>query len=177
MCGRPCRPCSCSHKKYATPATSTRFSPPPKGRPGALGMRGGITVHLSIDTAARSGGSQGAIPFSVAPSGRIDRKDRRRCPGRPTWLASLTAPGLGDLAPGQVGVSDAMLPVLVIHRARDRPFGAAAASSPSARWIEQYGLIWRDVLAAMPWTLAHADERKGATWSQESARRGNPYCG
>src|SRR4029077_20233470 len=48
-CGRVCRPCSCSHAKYAAPATSTKLRPPPKGRPGALGTRGGIAVHLSID--------------------------------------------------------------------------------------------------------------------------------
>jgi hypothetical protein len=41
-CGRPCRPCPCSHTKYAAPAASTRLSPPPKGRRGPLGMRGGI---------------------------------------------------------------------------------------------------------------------------------------
>jgi ribosome-associated protein len=45
MWGRPCRPCPCSHTKYAAPATSTTLSPPPKGRPGALGMREGIAVH------------------------------------------------------------------------------------------------------------------------------------
>jgi ribosome-associated protein len=43
--GRPCRPCPCSHTKYAAPAASTTLSPPPKGRPGALGMRAGIAVH------------------------------------------------------------------------------------------------------------------------------------
>jgi hypothetical protein len=43
--GRPCRPCPCSHTKYAAPATATTLSPPPKGRPGALGMREGIAVH------------------------------------------------------------------------------------------------------------------------------------
>ena len=43
--GRRCRPCPCSHTKYAAPATRTKLSPPPKGRPGALDMRGGIAVH------------------------------------------------------------------------------------------------------------------------------------
>ena len=99
-CGRPCRPCSCSHTKYAAPATSTKLRPPPKGRPGALGMRGGIAVHLSIDTVARSGVIAGSpAPSSVTPSGRIDCKPWRRCPCRPMWPASLTAPGFGDLAP------------------------------------------------------------------------------
>ena len=63
----------------------------------------------------------GSRPLQCGTIRRIDRKDRRRCLGRPTQLASLTAPGLGDLAPRQVGVSDAMLPVLVIHRAPDPP--------------------------------------------------------
>src|SRR5580704_8156943 len=64
-CGRPCRPCSCSHAKYAAPATSTKLRPPPKGRPGALGMGGGIAVHLSIDTAVRSGVIAGSRPLPV----------------------------------------------------------------------------------------------------------------
>jgi hypothetical protein len=98
-CGRPCRPCSCSHAKYAPPATSTKLRPPPKGRPGALGMRGGIAVHLSIDTAARSGDRREPAPSCVTPAGRIDCKARRRCPCRPMWPASLTAPGSGHLAP------------------------------------------------------------------------------
>jgi hypothetical protein len=64
-CGRPCRPFSCSDAKYATPATSTKLRPPPKGRPGALGTGRGIAVHLSID------------------KGRRDRADRREpIPGR-----------------------------------------------------------------------------------------------
>src|SRR5947199_5162022 len=33
-------------------ATSSKLRPPPKGRPGALGMGRCIAVHLSIDTAA-----------------------------------------------------------------------------------------------------------------------------
>lgn len=45
-CGRPCRPCSCSHAKYAAPATSTTSRPPPKGSPGTLGIRRSMAVHL-----------------------------------------------------------------------------------------------------------------------------------
>jgi hypothetical protein len=71
----PCRPCSCSHAKYAAPATSSKLRPPPKGRPGALSMRRCIAVHLSIDKAARPGAIAGSrSPSSVTPSGRIDCK-------------------------------------------------------------------------------------------------------
>jgi hypothetical protein len=64
-CGRPCRPCSCSHAKYAAPATSSKLRPPPKGGPGALGTRRCIAVHLSIDKAARSGAIAGSRPVPV----------------------------------------------------------------------------------------------------------------
>ena len=88
-CGRPCRPFSCSDAKYAAPATSTKVRPPPKGRPGALGMGRGIAVHLSID----KGGAIGAdrrepAPSSVTPLGRIACKTWRRCPRPSMWSAS-----------------------------------------------------------------------------------------
>jgi hypothetical protein len=98
-CGRPCRPCSCSHAKYAAPATSSKLRPPPKGRPGALGMRPCIAGHLSIDKGAIGGDRREPPPSSVTPPGRIDCKAWRRCPRPPMWSASLTAPGFGDLAP------------------------------------------------------------------------------
>src|SRR5215831_2302871 len=120
-CGRPCRPCPCSHTKYATPAATTRLSPPPKGRPGALGMRGGIAVHLSIGTAARPGVIARAVPFSVAPSGRIDRTARRRSPRRPVRPASRTALGLGDLAARRRPALVTPWLALVTHRVRDPP--------------------------------------------------------
>jgi len=50
--GRPCRPRSCSDAKYTPAATSTRFTPPPKGNLGTLGIRRIITVHLPINMAA-----------------------------------------------------------------------------------------------------------------------------
>jgi len=125
-CGRPCRPCPCSHTKYAAPAASTRLSLPPKGRPGALGMRGGIAVHLSIGTAARPWVIARAVPFSVAPSGWIDRTARRRSPRRPVRPASRTALGLGDLAPRRRPALVTPWPALVTHRARDPPLRAAA---------------------------------------------------
>lgn len=64
-CGRPCRPCSCSHAKYAPPAMSSKLRPPPKGGPGALGMRRGIAVHLSIEKAARPGAIAESRPLPV----------------------------------------------------------------------------------------------------------------
>jgi hypothetical protein len=89
-------------------------------------MRGGIAVHLSIDTAARSGGDRREpAPSSVTPSGRIHCK-ARRCPCRPMWPASLTAPGFGDLAPRRTSALVTLyciLSVLVTYRARDPPFG------------------------------------------------------
>ena len=84
-CGRPCRPCPCSHTKYAAPATSSKLRPPPKGSPGALGMRRCIAVHLSLDKAARPGTIAGAAPSSVTPSGRLTARpaDAARPCGRP----------------------------------------------------------------------------------------------
>jgi hypothetical protein len=100
-CGRPCRPCPCSHTKYATPATSSKLRPPPKGSPGALGMRRCIAVHLSLDKAARPGTIAGADPFQCDTIRPVDGKACRRCPRPPMWPASLTSPGFGDLPPGR----------------------------------------------------------------------------
>jgi hypothetical protein len=99
-CGRPCRPCPCSHTKYAAPATSSKLRPPPKGSPGALGMRRCIAVHLSLDKAARPGTIAGADPFQCGTIRPIDGKACRRCPRPPMWPASLTAAGSGDVSPG-----------------------------------------------------------------------------
>ena len=118
-CGRPCRPCPCSHTKYAAPATSSKLRPPPRGSPGALGMRRRIAVHLSLDRAARPGTIAGAgfqcdtirpievqgLPALPAParvagqphSGRIRRVFHRgagQCQSRCAVLrASLDLPG------------------------------------------------------------------------------------
>ena len=100
-CGRPCRPCPCSHTKYAAPATSSRLRPPPKGSPGALGMRRCIAVHLSLDKAARPGTIAGAAPFQCDTIRPIDGKACRHCPRPPMWPASLTAAGSGALSPGR----------------------------------------------------------------------------
>ena len=86
-------------------------------------MRGGIAVHLSVGTAARSGviAREPSRLFSVAIG--------------PDWLQGPSAlPVQADVAgqphsvrtrrsptTTQVGVSHAMLPVLVTHRARDPP--------------------------------------------------------
>ena len=99
-CGRPCRPCPCSHTKYAAPATRSKLRPPPKGSPGALGMRRCIAVHLSLDKAARPGTIAGAAPFQCDTIRPIDGKACQRCPRPPMWPASLTAAGSGDLSPG-----------------------------------------------------------------------------
>ena len=98
-CGRPCRPFSCSDAKYAAPATSTKLRPPPKGRPGTLGMGRGIAVHLSIDKGGAIGPDR-REPAQAGPS-QCDtiRPDRRpglaALPAPPIWPASLTAPGFG----------------------------------------------------------------------------------
>ena len=99
-CGRPCRPCPCSHTKYAAPATSSKLRPPPKGSPGALGMRRCIAVHLSLGKAARPGAIAGAGPFQCGTIRPVDGKACRRCPRPPMWPASITAAGSGDLSPG-----------------------------------------------------------------------------
>jgi hypothetical protein len=75
--------------------------PPPKGSPGALGMRRCIAVHLSLDKAARPGTIAGADPFQCDTIRPIDGKACRRCPRPPMWPASLTAAGSGDLSPGR----------------------------------------------------------------------------
>ena len=127
-CGRPCRPCSCSHTKYAPPATSSKLRPPPKGSPGALGMRGGIAVHLSIDKGRDRGDRGEPGPSSVTPSSRIDCKARRRRPRPPTRSASLTAPE-SAISHHRAGRRyHAMPSVLVTNRVRDPPFGAPVSA-------------------------------------------------
>jgi len=91
-CGRPCRPCPCSHTKYAAPATSSRLRPPPKGSPGALGMRRGIAVHLSLDKAARPGTIAAAGPFQGDTIRPIDGKACRRCPRPPSGRPASQRP-------------------------------------------------------------------------------------
>ena len=85
-CGRSCRPFSCSDAKYAAPASSTKLRPPPKGRPGALGIGRGIAVHLSID----KGGAIGPIAGSRPQAGPFQCDTIR--PSRLQGLAALPAP-------------------------------------------------------------------------------------
>ena len=110
---------SCSDAKYAAPATSTKLRPPPKERPGTLGIGRGIAVHLSIDM----GGAIGPIkePARAGPSecdtirpndGKAWGAARAYPCGRP---ASQRPDRQG--ATMQVGISHAMLSVLVTHRA------------------------------------------------------------
>jgi len=54
-------------------------------------MRGGIAVHLSIDTAARSGVIAGSHPLQCGTNRPVDRRDRRRCQYRLTWPVGLAA--------------------------------------------------------------------------------------
>ena len=120
-CGRPCRPCPCSHTKYAAPATSSKFRPPPKGSPGALGMRRCIAVHLSLDKAARPGTIAGTGPFQCDTIRPIDAKACRRCPRPPMWPVPHSGRIRRSLTTVQVSVSHATLSALVTHRARDPP--------------------------------------------------------
>ena len=63
--GCPRRPRPCSTPEVRRAGSRTRLSPPPKGTPRALNMRGGIAVHLSISPAARSGVTAGKPSPSV----------------------------------------------------------------------------------------------------------------
>jgi hypothetical protein len=73
-CACPCRPCSCSHAKYAAPATSNKPGPPPKGSLGTLRIRRSIAGHLPIGKAARSGVALVVGPFQCGTT--MDLGDR-----------------------------------------------------------------------------------------------------
>jgi hypothetical protein len=103
-----------------------------EGKTRGSGYAGRHRVHLSIDKGARSRRSQGAAPSSVTASGRIDRKPCGAARAQPRGRPALTAPE-SAISHHHAGRSyHAMLSVLVTHRARDPPFGAAGGCRPSS---------------------------------------------
>jgi hypothetical protein len=119
MCACACRPCSCSHTKYAAPATSNKPGPPPKGRPGTLGIRRSIAGHLPIGKAARWGVALAAGPFQCGTTmpicgGIIDAETSR---GRPR-----------NAEPDQ---TRSRQPVTLNHRSRTVSGSESAVALPS----------------------------------------------
>ena len=154
-CGRPCRPCPCSHTKYAAPVTSAKLSPPPKGRPGALGMRGGIAVHHPSIRRRDRGDRREPSPSVWHHQAGLTAGWRRarRCgrqPHRARTRRSRTR--------AEVGISHAMLSALITHRARDPPFGAVSAGCAVAAERARNGLF----CVAGTLALAAAGRRRGA---------------
>lgn len=146
-CGRPCRPCPCSQTTYAAPAASSKFRPPPKGRPGALGMRRCIGSPV-LGKAARPGGDRNEpAPSSVTPSGPAWRQ------GQPHSTRIRRSP-----ARTQADISHAMPPALVTHRAREPPIWAVSDS-----WQSR-------VKSARNWPIC-------GCWQPTSAEPGTPGPG
>ena len=132
-CACACRPRSCSHTKYAAPATSSKPGPPPKGRPGTLGIRRSIAGHLPIGKTARTGVALAAGPFQCGTTMPI-------CGGIIDAGASCGTPGNAE--PDQ---TRSRRPVALNHRSRtvSRSESAVAPTAESVFLPES----WRCVVA------------------------------
>ena len=155
-CACPCRPCSCSHVKYAAPATSNKPGPPPKGSPRILGIRRSMEGHLPIGKAVRSGGALAAGPFQCGTAVRI-------CGG---FIDAETSCGCPRNAGPDQTAAGSRQPAALNHRSR-----TVSGSQSAVARIADYFVVSSRFIAGSGGRRTANYERTGRSGSPASGRQ------